>query len=86
MRERRALGQSLCMVLGLSMVRIPGLGHDMAWGLDTGWRRCLVPGRYDGLDISWDWGQVLDMGVDPDMNWDWGLVHGRSECRGPGYP
>lgn len=64
-RERRVLGQNLCKVLVL--------GHD------TGSRCGLVPGRYDGLDIGWDRGQVLHRGEGPDMNWGWGLVRGRNQ-------
>lgn len=53
MRERRVLGQNLCMVLGLSTIQILGPGRDTLWGLDTGSRYGLLPGRYDGLDIDW---------------------------------
>lgn len=87
MRERRALGQRLHMVLGLNKVQIPGFGHDMVWGLGIDWRCGLVPDRYDGLDTDWglDWGQVLDMNEGLDMNWGWDLVHGRSESQGLGW-
>lgn len=84
MKERRVLGQSLCKVLGQSMVQT--LDRDMVWGLGTGSRCGPAPGRYDGLDIGWDWVQALDMSEDPDTSWGWGwvLVRGRGESRGPG--
>lgn len=69
-KEKRDLGQTLCMFQGLSMIQIQNLSDDTVWGLDTGLRCDRSPGRYGCLDISWDWVQELDMGMDPDMNWD----------------
>lgn len=66
MRERRVLGQGLCLVL--STAQIPGLGYDMVWDLDIGSTCGLVPGSYDALHIGWSWGQVPDTSEDPDMN------------------
>ena len=59
-KQRRVLGQTLCM----------GLSQYTVWGLDTGLRRGRNPGRYDWIDTGWDWVQKLDRVVDPDMNWD----------------
>lgn len=68
MREKRVLGQSLCMVLSLNNDQIQDLGHDMVWALDSGWRCGLVPDKSAGLDISLDQGLGLDTAEDLGMN------------------
>lgn len=58
-KERRGLGQTPSMVLGLS--------HGTP---DTGWTCGCGPGRGARLGRGWDCVQELDKDVHPDMNQD----------------